>query len=79
MARYALYRSLTVTALPAVLSHVTRVSPGRKNIALQTCRHAHCNIRQENPFVNVSEEVREAIETRKPVVALETTIYTHGG
>lgn len=79
MARYALYRSLTVTALPAVLRHVTRVSPGRTNIALQTCRHAHCNIRQENPFVNVSEEVREAIETRKPVVALETTIYTHGG
>ncbi|OBT78004.1 hypothetical protein VF21_03120 [Pseudogymnoascus sp. 05NY08] len=26
----------------------------------------------------VSDEVREAIETGKPVVALETTIYTHG-
>lgn len=37
--------------------------------------HVHAN----NPFVKVSEEVREAVESRKPVVALETTIYTHGG
>ena len=29
-------------------------------------------------FLNVSEEVRDAIHTGKPVVALETTIYTHG-
>ena len=26
----------------------------------------------------VSEEVQDALETGKPVVALETTIYTHG-
>ncbi|KAF2785647.1 hypothetical protein K505DRAFT_212998, partial [Melanomma pulvis-pyrius CBS 109.77] len=31
-----------------------------------------------NGFFNVSEEVREALATKKPVVALETTIYTHG-
>ena len=29
-------------------------------------------------FLRVSEEVREALNTGKPVVALETTIYTHG-
>ena len=29
-------------------------------------------------FFQTSEEVREAVETGKPVVALETTIYTHG-
>lgn len=29
-------------------------------------------------FFEVSEEVRDAINTGKPVVALETTIYTHG-
>ncbi|KAH8434790.1 pseudouridine-5'-phosphate glycosidase/carbohydrate kinase family protein [Aspergillus melleus] len=29
-------------------------------------------------FLNVSEEVRDAVATGKPVVALETTIYTHG-
>ena len=29
-------------------------------------------------FFKVSEEVRDALHSRKPVVALETTIYTHG-
>ena len=29
-------------------------------------------------FFRVSEEVQEALNTGKPVVALETTIYTHG-
>jgi pseudouridine-5'-phosphate glycosidase len=29
-------------------------------------------------FFQVSEEVRDAVATGKPVVALETTIYTHG-
>lgn len=29
-------------------------------------------------FLRVSEEVRAAVNARKPVVALETTIYTHG-
>ncbi|KAF2711561.1 hypothetical protein K504DRAFT_223871 [Pleomassaria siparia CBS 279.74] len=31
-----------------------------------------------NGFFRVSEEVREALAAKKPVVALETTIYTHG-
>ena len=31
-----------------------------------------------NDFFRVSEEVREALQSNKPVVALETTIYTHG-
>ena len=30
------------------------------------------------PFFKVSEEVQEALHSGKPVVALETTIYTHG-
>ena len=29
-------------------------------------------------FFRVSEEVQDALKTGKPVVALETTIYTHG-
>ena len=29
-------------------------------------------------FVKISDEVQEALRQRKPVVALETTIYTHG-
>jgi hypothetical protein len=31
-----------------------------------------------NGFFRVSEEVRDALNSKKPVVALETTIYTHG-
>jgi hypothetical protein len=31
-----------------------------------------------NDLFKVSEEVQDALETGKPVVALETTIYTHG-
>ena len=29
-------------------------------------------------FVQISDEVREAVKTGRPVIALETTIYTHG-
>lgn len=29
-------------------------------------------------FLRVSEEVQDALASGKPVVALETTIYTHG-
>lgn len=32
----------------------------------------------QNPFVQVSEEIRDAISKFTPVVALESTIYTHG-
>ncbi|KAI9926659.1 hypothetical protein ASPWEDRAFT_73052 [Aspergillus wentii DTO 134E9] len=32
----------------------------------------------QNKFLKVSEEVRDAVATGKPVVALESTIYTHG-
>ncbi|KAE8166347.1 Indigoidine synthase A like protein-domain-containing protein [Aspergillus tamarii] len=32
----------------------------------------------QSKFLQVSEEVRDAVATGKPVVALESTIYTHG-
>lgn len=32
----------------------------------------------KSPFLRVAEEVQQAIEERRPVVALESTIYTHG-
>lgn len=32
----------------------------------------------QSKFFQVSEEVRDAVATGKPVVALESTIYTHG-
>ena len=68
-----------VNAFPSASSCRLNFSPIRKVVAVHTQRHAHCNVGQGNPFIRVSEEVREAIETQKPVVALETTIYTHGG
>ncbi|KAI9789043.1 MAG: hypothetical protein M1816_006398 [Peltula sp. TS41687] len=33
----------------------------------------------DNPSFRASEEIRAAVAFEKPVVALETTIYTHGG
>ena len=63
MARYILHRVATV------LSSVRRYHS----------RAYNCKIDPENPFIKVSQEVREAVENQKPVVALETTIYTHGG
>ncbi|KAF2134449.1 hypothetical protein P153DRAFT_328763 [Dothidotthia symphoricarpi CBS 119687] len=54
---------------------------GRPNIALRNARpHATLGRRHltNNGFFRVSEEVREALNSKKPVVALETTIYTHG-
>lgn len=37
-----------------------------------------CHIGPENAVLQVSEEVRDAVNHERPVVALESTIYTHG-
>ncbi|KAF2670934.1 hypothetical protein BT63DRAFT_446231 [Microthyrium microscopicum] len=34
--------------------------------------------RRENQYLKVSEEVRDAVDSQKPIVALESAIYTHG-
>jgi len=34
--------------------------------------------RKPNEFLQISEEIKYAVDSGKPVVALETTIYTHG-
>ncbi|KAI4279753.1 MAG: hypothetical protein LQ337_000033 [Flavoplaca oasis] len=31
-----------------------------------------------SPFLHISDEIQAAVHSKKPVVALETTIYTHG-
>ncbi|KAL5424238.1 hypothetical protein PMIN04_003300 [Paraphaeosphaeria minitans] len=55
-------------------AHRVRLSPAsRAAFATQGRRHL-----TNNGFFRVSEEVREALHANKPVVALETTIYTHG-
>lgn len=43
---------------------------------LSSARHYHGLA--QSKFFKVSEEVRDAVATGKPVVSLETTIYTHG-
>ena len=77
MALNILYQ--TVNALSSVSSYQLRVSFLRGNIVSQTRSHARCYVTRKNPLIKVSEEVREAVRTLKPVVALETAIYTHGG
>ncbi|KAL9103971.1 MAG: hypothetical protein Q9163_001033 [Psora crenata] len=37
-----------------------------------------CTVSHRNPFIKVSDEVRDAVKCKKPVVALESAIYTHG-
>ena len=71
MARNILHRVATV--LPSVRKYHSRVPISKIE------QHRRCNVHPRNPFIKVSQEVREAVENLKPVVALETTIYTHGG
>lgn len=62
----------------------SRVSSRKANIgksAQEICgapRYSSVRAFQENRYVKISEEVRSAIQVEKPVVALETAIYTHG-
>ncbi|EEP76113.1 conserved hypothetical protein [Uncinocarpus reesii 1704] len=47
----------------------------------RTNRYVHRDnapLQGSNKFLKISEEVQDAVATGKPVVALETTIYTHG-
>ncbi|RMJ22685.1 IdgA domain protein [Aspergillus sp. HF37] len=53
-----------------------RAAPFRRKPALHSIK-SYASLAQ-NKFVNVSDEVRDAVATGKPVVALESTIYTHG-
>lgn len=50
---------------------------GRARVPRVRCLHDLHN-HPQSKFLKVSEEVRDAVATGKPVVALETTIYTHG-
>ncbi|OCL14676.1 hypothetical protein AOQ84DRAFT_330647 [Glonium stellatum] len=39
---------------------------------------SHRSLSTSRSFLRISDEVQEALNSKKPVVALETTIYTHG-
>lgn len=40
--------------------------------------HGRNQFGEINKFLKISEEVQDAVASSRPVVALETTIYTHG-
>lgn len=56
---------------------VCRAAP-RPRLPQRSCTTLGRRHLTNNGFFRVSEEVREAMHSKKPVVALESTIYTHG-
>ena len=60
-----------------------RIPAGRMLAPLQPWRRTMASMRKRNrdprdTMIDVNPEVQEALSHRKPVVALETTIVTHG-
>ncbi|OJJ43280.1 hypothetical protein ASPZODRAFT_28581 [Penicilliopsis zonata CBS 506.65] len=55
-----------------------RQRPSSSWSTLPRCSRRRQHDFAKSRFFRVSEEVRDAVATGKPVVALETTIYTHG-
>ncbi|KZF22340.1 hypothetical protein L228DRAFT_221199 [Xylona heveae TC161] len=42
------------------------------------CKTSTRSLSTNSSFVHISDHVQEALQSKKPIVALETTIYTHG-
>ncbi|EYE93896.1 pseudouridine-5'-phosphate glycosidase/carbohydrate kinase family protein [Aspergillus ruber CBS 135680] len=64
---------LATRAAARLCGRTTRVSAARGPRSTR-CYHDF----GQSKFLKVSEEIRDAVATGKPVVALESTIYTHG-
>lgn len=64
---------LATRAAARLCGRTTRVSAARGPRSTR-CYHDF----GQGKFLKVSEEIRDAVATGKPVVALESTIYTHG-
>jgi pseudouridylate synthase / pseudouridine kinase len=60
------------------LSRVRRCVARMHGHGSWACRKRLSTVAHDNAFFKVSEEVRQALIQHEPVVALETTIYTHG-
>ncbi|KAL8715978.1 MAG: hypothetical protein Q9220_000645 [cf. Caloplaca sp. 1 TL-2023] len=63
---------MSVLWLHRLSSNWFRPFIGRRNLAIYPSQG------QQNPFLKVSDEIQDAVRSKKPVVALESTIYTHG-
>lgn len=66
---------------PVIISRVLRACmfPRQNSFPRRQCLStlSRCEISLKHPVLKVSEEVRDAIDNGNPVVALESTIYTH--
>ncbi|KAK4892370.1 hypothetical protein LTR27_009204 [Elasticomyces elasticus] len=65
-------------AMSSWICKACRSSPRPLPLSSRSQITSRRSISTKSPYFSVSEEVRQAIAERKPVVALETTIYTHG-
>lgn len=76
----SLLHHCTIETIGTMLARAVLRSPRwRRGTSLPRARYLHgLKDSPQSRFLNVSEEVRDAVATGKPVVALETTIYTHG-
>lgn len=65
---------------PARISRITRTHARHFHASARYSRHLNLGrlAKRSDFHFQVSPEVLDAIETNTPVVALETTIYTHG-
>ncbi|KAB5536502.1 indigoidine synthase A like protein, partial [Coniochaeta sp. 2T2.1] len=52
--------------------------PEQRQFSSSASKPAAANLSGLKDYLRISDEVADAIATNKPVVALETTIYTHG-
>ena len=73
--------SLRKGVRPISVSQSLQFSQGRHTLLRSYSSHYSkdaTTIVENNPFLNISKEVKEAIADNRPVVALESAIYTHG-
>ena len=82
-----LYRVLCSDILALYILLVSKMLASRISLRSRCCRGLRAPRNRyfhdlpsspQSEFLKISEEVRDAVATGKPVVALETTIYTHG-
>lgn len=64
--------------LTMFVSRAGKLTPIFKRPFLQRCTYHSQAPAQASQFLKISDEVQEAIASARPIVALETTIYTHG-
>ena len=60
------------------LGRTSSLVSGCRRLRAETAKRPYSSASGLGRLLKVSEEVKDAVATDKPVVALESTIYTHG-